>query len=77
MAVSNVNALMNQVTSFMSNQASQGVQQASSQNKEEGNNPSGGVVRSNSIVHSGKSEAFKVSFTSAALSKHSVLTGNR
>ena len=75
MAVSTVNALMNQVNSFMSNQATQGVQQASGQNQGQGNDNSSGVIKDNSIVHSGKSDAFKVSFSSEALNKHDILTG--
>jgi hypothetical protein len=73
MAISKVNALMNQVTSFISNQAQKGVEKASGENPEEGDENSGGVVRGDSVVHTGKSAACKISFSPASLDKNSIL----
>jgi hypothetical protein len=73
MAVSEVSSSMNQVNSFMSNQAVQGFQNATSP----GQNSDGiksGVIRGG-VVHGGQNDAAKVSFSSAALSMNSILSG--
>ncbi|MBF0444272.1 MAG: hypothetical protein HQL68_01680 [Magnetococcales bacterium] len=76
MGISAIGESMNQVISFMSNQASKGVQNASDTGEKE--QPAGNekIVRENNIVHGGQSDAFKVSFTSASLSKNSILANS-
>ena len=73
MGVSAISESMNQVNSFMSSQASQGVQNASSSGEKAAPTANEKIVRENNIVHGGKSDAFKVSFSSAALSKNNIL----
>jgi hypothetical protein len=74
MAISEVSSSMNQVNNFMSNQASQGVQNASSTNKDQDSaGPNEKIVKENNFVHGGQSDAAKVSFSSAALSKNSII----
>ncbi|MBF0193082.1 MAG: hypothetical protein HQL71_00935 [Magnetococcales bacterium] len=73
MGVSAIGESMNQVISFMSNQASKGVQKASSSAEPTTPTVNEKIVRENNIVHGGQSDAFKVSFSSAALSKNNIL----
>ncbi|MBF0380451.1 MAG: hypothetical protein HQL69_05495 [Magnetococcales bacterium] len=76
MNIAAVSESMNQVISFMSNQASQGLQNASSNSEPQTPTSNEKIVRENNIIHGGNSDAFKVSFSSAALSKNSIIANS-
>lgn len=74
MAVSTVNALMGQVSNFLTNQPAKGVQQVAVSNPEQNVQKSGNVLKADSVLHSVESEAYKVSFSSEALNKNQAMS---
>jgi hypothetical protein len=76
MDVSKISAAMSQVSSFMSDKTSQGVLAAPSSDQSEGSANTSAVTKESSILSGGNSDAFKVSFSSAALSKNSILSAS-
>ncbi len=77
MGVSIISEAVNQVASFMSNQASQGILKGAGteEPKEEGQLGSA-VVKDQGILQGSESEAYKVTISAEAMSKHSILSAS-